>query len=102
MWKGMFSPDMTKRAVTAWFDPHNVSDETLENIDPDSDLAEGTINVQFGTFGRVYAWLATYQDWLDFEESGFDSAWLVERGVEGPGGWGWPYGRTRQTGFAAG
>lgn len=95
MWNGSFA----KRQVTAWFDPYNVSDDTLENIDPDSDLAEGTINVQFDLFGPTYSWLATYQDWLDFEASGFDSAWLVERGITGPGGWGWPYGRTIHTGF---
>lgn len=98
MWNGNFSPNLTKRQVTAWFDPFNVSDDTLENIDPDSDLAEGTINVQFGWFGPVYQWLASYQDFLDFQDAGFDTSWLVERGVIGPGGWGWPYGRTRHTG----
>lgn len=98
MWKGLFSPDMTKRYCIAWFDPFNVSDDTLENIDPDSDLAEGTINVMFGPYSQVYSWLATYQNWQDFEASGFDSSWLVERGVVGPGGWGWPYGRTTHTG----
>lgn len=97
MWNG--SMDFTKRQVTAWFDPWNADDSELENIDPTSDYAEGTINVSFDLFGPTYSWLATYEDWQDFEKSGFDTKWLVEHGVCGPGGWGWPYGRTTHTGF---
>lgn len=97
MWNGSFF----KRRLTVWFDPFHVDDGTLENIDPDSDRAEGAICVQFNPFGPAYCWLGTYQDFLDWQEDNFDSSWLVARGHTGPGGWGWPYGRTKRTGFAA-
>lgn len=88
---------MQKRKLpSAWvdFDPNHVSDDTLENIDPDSDRAEGVLSVKLTAEGRTYRFWATYQDFLDFEATNFDTAWLVERGVVGPGGWGWPFGRT--------
>lgn len=81
-----------------WFDASNVSDDTLENIDPDSDKAEGVLNVQLTNGGKVYRFNASYQDFLDFEDTGFDTAWLAGKGVAGPGGWGWPFGRTTHTG----
>lgn len=100
----MFNPTgfVKRKLDPLWvsFDPSNVSDDTLENIDPDSDRAEGILSIKLTPGGKTYRFNATYQDYLDFEATGFDTTWLVELGVVGPGGWGWPFGRTTRTGFA--
>lgn len=95
---------MQKRNLApAWisFDPDNVSDDALENVDPDS--ITGVLSIRFNEGGQVYRWTeVTYQEYLDFESAGFDTGWVNENlAIFPPGGWGWNYGRTVQTGWAA-
>lgn len=101
MWDGAFSPDMQKRKLApdqVSFDPENVSDDTLDVIDPESDEARGILSVQFAPGGPIYRWECTYQAYQDFEDSGFDTAWLNENAITDVGGWGWAHGRTQNNG----
>ena len=88
-------------SLVSW-SPSNVDDGVIEEIDPSSDRAEGTLTVQFTRGSTKYSWLCSYEKYLEFKAAGFDIAWLNENApIEYSGDWGWPYGRTSQTGWAA-
>ena len=94
MWNGTFSP-FQKHKLEASFDPENTDD--LDTMPPEEIIGIMTVLLS----GKEYRWEVTYQEFLDFEGAGFDSAYLNDNfPINYIGDWGWPWGRTRQTGWA--
>jgi hypothetical protein len=99
MWDGAFSPDLTKGKLTdkdVTFDPTNT-----DNLDGDPESIEGRLSVRLT--GKWYAWEnITYQQYLDFQASGFSRSWMNKNlPIDYAGDWGWPYGRggSKKPGF---
>jgi len=95
MWK-VFSTELKKVAATAYWEPDEVDDPTQDDLDPDA--VTGTLTVTFPT-GGDYSWPnITYQEYLDFEDTGFSLSWVnanLEIDYFSGADWGWPFGRVK-------
>lgn len=80
IWKGVLSPTFVKGVISASFNAENREEHMG---DPDS--IYGTLSVTFHN-GGPYEWTeVTYQEFLDFEESGFSTSWLWDNLPLSPG-----------------
>ena len=80
IWKGAFAPGFTKGVITASFDPDNVRNP--EDHDPDGVYGVMTVTFHNGS----YEWdEVTYQQFLDFEASGFSTSYLMNHFPISPG-----------------
>lgn len=78
-------------------------DRTEDDLSDDDAEVTGSIFVTFPN-GEEYEFPnEEYGDYLDFEQTGFDMSWVNENlDINYVGDWGWPWGRTEQTGWASG
>jgi hypothetical protein len=96
MWNGAIST--LRKSLTE-------NDVTFEADNDEFDLEEpgiidGVLSVRLGD--TWYSWNVTKQDYLDFKDAGFSRSWINDNlWINYKGDWGWPWGRTKQTGWAS-